>query len=81
MGKPYLVFLHEGLRCEAMWEGFPEVLCKTTGCRGLVYDRLGYGRVEIVENCGHAPHLETRSVVLDLMSDFIALLMKGMTKI
>ena len=43
-GKPYLVFLHEGLGCEAMWEDFPELLCKTTGCPGLIYDRLGYGR-------------------------------------
>ena len=44
MDKPYLVFLHEGLGCEAMWKGFPKLLCKTTGCRGLVYDRLGYGK-------------------------------------
>ncbi len=43
MGSPYLVFLHDGLGCEAMWEGFPERLCETTGCPGLIYDRLGYG--------------------------------------
>jgi pimeloyl-ACP methyl ester carboxylesterase len=41
---PYLVFLHEGLGCTAMWRDFPELLCKTTGCPGLVYDRLGYGK-------------------------------------
>ncbi len=41
---PYLVFLHEGLGCTAMWHGFPELLCKATGCPGLVYDRLGYGK-------------------------------------
>lgn len=41
---PYLVFLHEGLGCTAMWRDFPELLCKATGCPGLVYDRLGYGK-------------------------------------
>lgn len=42
--KPYLVFLHEGLGCIAMWKDFPELLCKNTGYRGLIYDRLGYGK-------------------------------------
>ncbi len=42
--EPTLVFLHEGLGCEAMWKGFPERLCTLTGCPGLVYDRLGYGK-------------------------------------
>lgn len=41
---PYLVYLHEGLGCTAMWNDFPEVLCRATGCPGLVYDRLGYGK-------------------------------------
>jgi len=49
LDKPYLVFLHEGLGCEAMWEGFPELLCKTTGCPGLIYDRLGYGKSSPLE--------------------------------
>lgn len=41
---PYLVFLHEGLGCSAMWGDFPAKLCAATGCPGLVYDRLGYGK-------------------------------------
>ena len=41
---PCLVFLHEGLGCTAMWKDFPARLCRLTGCAGLVYDRLGYGR-------------------------------------
>ena len=40
---PCLVFLHEGLGCIDMWKGFPDELCGTTGCPGLIYDRLGYG--------------------------------------
>ena len=42
--RPYLVFLHEGLGSTAMWKSFPEMLCRRTGCPGLLYDRLGYGR-------------------------------------
>ena len=41
--KPCLVFLHEGLGCTAMWKDFPRRLCGMTGCSGLLYDRLGYG--------------------------------------
>ena len=40
---PVLVFLHEGLGCVKMWKNFPEKLCKTTGCNGFVFSRLGYG--------------------------------------
>ena len=38
--KPHLVFLHEGLGCTEMWKEFPHMLCKETGCPGIVYDRL-----------------------------------------
>jgi pimeloyl-ACP methyl ester carboxylesterase len=41
---PVLVFLHEGLGCQAMWKDFPERVCGITGCPGLVYDRIGYGK-------------------------------------
>jgi pimeloyl-ACP methyl ester carboxylesterase len=42
--NPYLIFLHEGLGCSAMWKDFPDQLCHRTNCPGLLYDRLGYGR-------------------------------------
>jgi len=42
--RPCLVFLHEGLGCTAMWRKFPSLLCERTGCSGLRYDRLGYGK-------------------------------------
>ncbi len=42
--KPWLVFLHEGLGCTAMWKDFPDKLCRLTACPGLVYDRAGYGQ-------------------------------------
>jgi pimeloyl-ACP methyl ester carboxylesterase len=41
--KPTLVFLHEGLGCIELWRDFPQAVCESTGCDGLVYDRKGYG--------------------------------------
>ena len=41
--KPVIVFLHEGLGCMKLWKNFPLSLCRLTGCRGLMYDRYGYG--------------------------------------
>ena len=43
MAAPLLVFLHEGLGSLAAWRDFPQRLCDTAGCRGLVYSRPGYG--------------------------------------
>lgn len=48
--RPHLVFLHEGLGCAAMWKNFPEQLCTRTGCAGVVYDRLGYGKSSPLRN-------------------------------
>lgn len=41
---PLIVFLHEGLGSVSMWKDFPQRLCASTGCRGLVYSRPGYGQ-------------------------------------
>ncbi len=41
--KSTLVFLHEGLGCIELWRDFPQAVCESTGCDGLVYDRKGYG--------------------------------------
>ena len=41
--RPLMVFLHEGLGSVAMWKDFPRQLCESTGMRGLVYSRPGYG--------------------------------------
>jgi pimeloyl-ACP methyl ester carboxylesterase len=40
---PPLVFLHQGLGTIGIWGDVPDVLCQATGCRGLVYERAGYG--------------------------------------
>ena len=47
---PTLVFLHEGLGCHAMWKDFPRQLCRKTGCPGLVYDRLGFGKSSLLSS-------------------------------
>jgi pimeloyl-ACP methyl ester carboxylesterase len=44
VGRPLLVFLHEGLGSRSMWRDFPRELCDAAGCRGLVYSRPGYGQ-------------------------------------
>ncbi|MFT3772067.1 MAG: alpha/beta hydrolase [Minicystis sp.] len=47
--RPALVFLHEGLGCVARWREFPRAVAETTGCRVVVYSRLGYGQSDPVE--------------------------------
>jgi pimeloyl-ACP methyl ester carboxylesterase len=47
-GRPVMVFLHEGLGSIRQWRDFPARLVAATGCRGLVYDRYGYGDSEIL---------------------------------
>jgi pimeloyl-ACP methyl ester carboxylesterase len=39
-----IVMLHEGLGSVSMWKDLPERLAEATGCRVLVYSRLGHGR-------------------------------------
>ncbi len=63
MDKPTLVFLHEGLGCIEMWRDFPETLCKSAGCHGLVYDRKGYGRSEKYEGPWPVNYLHIESLL------------------
>lgn len=39
-----IIFLHEGLGSVSMWRDWPDQLCETLQCRGLVYSRYGYGQ-------------------------------------
>jgi pimeloyl-ACP methyl ester carboxylesterase len=43
-GRPFVVFLHEGLGSVAMWRDWPETVCRAGRYEGLVYSRYGYGR-------------------------------------
>lgn len=45
-GVPVLVFLHEGLGCNALWRDFPDRLAQRTGLPALLYSRFGYGQSE-----------------------------------
>jgi pimeloyl-ACP methyl ester carboxylesterase len=60
---PILVFLHEGLGCIEMWRDFPETLCNSAGCNGLVYDRRGYGQSEKFEGPWPLNYLEIESLI------------------
>ncbi len=62
-GRPYLVFLHEGLGSVAMWKNFPERLCRATGCPGLVYDRLGFGQSSPMPQKTTIHYLHTNGLV------------------
>lgn len=55
--RPYLVFLHDGLGCTALWKKFPRHLCDATGCPGLLYDRLGYGKSSALRELRSARYL------------------------
>jgi len=61
--RPTLVFLHEGLGCIEIWRDFPETLCGSTGCSGLVYDRRGYGGSEMFETPWPVDYLEIESSI------------------
>lgn len=41
--RPTLVLLHEGLGSVALWRDFPAQLAQASGCRTLVWSRLGHG--------------------------------------
>lgn len=41
---PPLVFLHEGLGSVALWRDFPAQVANITGCRVVIYSRVGFGR-------------------------------------
>ncbi|MGE0083676.1 MAG: alpha/beta fold hydrolase [Desulfococcaceae bacterium] len=59
---PTLIFLHEGLGCLEMWRDFPETLCSSLQMQGLVYERRGYGKSDMLPE-GHwsADYLVTES--------------------
>jgi len=42
--RPTLVFLHEGLGSIALWRDFPARIAQATGCRTLIWSRIGYGQ-------------------------------------
>jgi pimeloyl-ACP methyl ester carboxylesterase len=61
--RPTLVFLHEGLGCIEIWRDFPETLCESIDCSGLVYDRRGYGGSEMFEGPWPVDYLEMESSI------------------
>lgn len=72
--RPWLVFLHEGLGCTAMWSDFAERLCALSGCRGLLYDRRGHGRSPAtdVPRTLHYLHAAALQELPDMLARLIA---------
>lgn len=56
--RSLLIFLHEGLGSTAQWKTFPEILCRETGCAGLLYDRYGYGKSQPLLELRDSGYLE-----------------------
>lgn len=48
LGKPTIVFLHEGLGSVTLWRDWPQQVCDSTGLSGLVYSRRGYGQSDLI---------------------------------
>lgn len=61
--RPNLIFLHEGIGCIELWRDFPEKLCLSTGCSGLVYDRKGYGESEPFEDTWPPDYLHKEALI------------------
>ncbi len=59
----HLIFLHEGLGCIEFWRDFPEKLCLSTGCSGLIYDRKGYGESEPFEDAWPLDYLQKEALI------------------
>jgi pimeloyl-ACP methyl ester carboxylesterase len=60
--RPALVFLHDALGCIERWKDFPETLCESLGCSGLIYDRRGYGGSDMFEGPWSVDYLEIESL-------------------
>jgi pimeloyl-ACP methyl ester carboxylesterase len=58
-----IVFLHEGLGCIETWRDFPEALCKSVGCHGVIYERKGYGQSERFKGPWPVNYLQIESLV------------------
>jgi len=71
-GRPWLVFLHEGLGSVGQWRDFPAAICGETGLPGLVYDRWGYGNSEACEEKGNGGYLhqEARESLPQVLKHF-----------
>lgn len=59
--RPVMVFLHEGLGSVSMWasrEGaWPQAVCQSAGCAGVVFSRRGYGHSDAVPDVRGAGRL------------------------
>lgn len=66
---PVLLFLHEGLGSIRQWKDFPQKLCAATGCRGLAYNRYGYGDSDVLEAPRKSDfmHVEARETLPGLL--------------
>ena len=70
--RPTLVFLHDGLGCQALWRDFPDKVARSLGARALVYSRFGYGTSDSSgpARSPHFMHEEALEVLPELLGRF-----------
>jgi len=62
-GRPWLVFLHEGLGSLALWKDFPDRVAAATGCPALVYSRYGHGRSDLLEGARGVGYMHDEGIL------------------
>ncbi len=70
--QPTLVFIHGGLDCIAMWRQFPKQLCEQVGLAGIVYERWGHGKSDmlVLPREGDPRSVEADQTLVDLFDYF-----------
>jgi pimeloyl-ACP methyl ester carboxylesterase len=58
-----LIFLHEALGSIGQWKRFPQLLCNQLGCRGLIYERQGYGNSSALTQKRNNTYLEDYALI------------------
>jgi len=67
-----IVFLHDSLGCTHLWRDFPVKLGAALACNILVYDRLGYGKSEVMKT--HERTVNYMEQEADLLNELLCTL-------
>jgi pimeloyl-ACP methyl ester carboxylesterase len=70
--KPTIVFLHDSLGCTQLWRDFPTKMSDALACNVLVYDRLGYGKSDVMAT--HERAVSYMELEADLLNDLLCTL-------
>lgn len=66
---PLIIFLHEGLGSCEQWKDFPDIICGNLKLPGLVYDRYGYGKSDMIKGVRNFNYLQEEG--LEMLPEMI----------